>query len=287
MNKIDDPAVIFPLQFWRPLIDGLLRRETRRLVLGFMGAVIRDFWWQQLRGVRWLTQRQVVMVDHELDALIPYDPSTIQLYMSFIRLWAACAWCAAPKKGDRSRVVRMLQELCWIYRQAGRVYRRIQSTSWRPPPGRSLSVYLLHRIDPHYNCIPSLHVWVVCLSWISMLEKRESEQVFRIAIAIIESVLLMKQHSINCVASSLYVFHRLYSNFTLSMCHRIIDELFTSRSAQRDVQKRPSPENAAAIRQALRDGVVALQTADTGSDPLEILEGYLRGFAAAGYSGST
>ena len=35
----------------------------------------------------------------------------------------------------------------------------------RPPPGKNRNLKIIHRLDPHFLCVPSLHIAVVALTW--------------------------------------------------------------------------------------------------------------------------
>ncbi|GHV73305.1 hypothetical protein AGMMS49940_06070 [Spirochaetia bacterium] len=106
-----------------------------------------------------------------------------------------------------------------IYCFAAEVYSKNMSTTRRPFYILHPQFLLIHLTDPHLMCIPSLHVMVMIFSYTHFREllrsfgdeetlKAKIEEVNAGAALITEAILYVKQHSINCVAASLYAMSR-------------------------------------------------------------------------------
>ena len=99
---------------------------------------------------------------------------------------------------------------------------------------------VIHLFDPHLLCVPSLHVAIVVGVWAKVREilsetsfsEEEKSQIlddiYYGSIAITESVLFVKQHSINCVAGALYMLTASHDNgfFTEEDAKHVINNLF-------------------------------------------------------------
>ena len=99
---------------------------------------------------------------------------------------------------------------------------------------------MIHILDPHLMCVPSLHVAIMIIAWVFYREvfsnpiftKEEKEfytnQVFESAKAITETVLYVKQHSVNCIPAAVYmVTNMLKDRFTITDAIYFIDSLFS------------------------------------------------------------
>ena len=97
----------------------------------------------------------------------------------------------------------------------------------------------MHLLDPHYLCVPSLHIAVVCLTYTFMrkvfeeenysAEEKESwsRDLYAGAVNIAETVLYVKQHSVNCVSAALYMMASVFpSLFTQKDAVEFLDSMF-------------------------------------------------------------
>jgi hypothetical protein len=156
-------------------------------------------------------------VDHELDAKIPFVPSWGAVYLDFVSFWVRTLSFLYriygrriyPQAGD------FLASMGRLYAFAAEVYKKNFSTTRRPFYIARPRFFLIHLVDPHLMCIPSLHVMVVIRTYTKFREiirGRGDEARFapRIAelkngaLAISEAVLFVKQHSVNCIAAAMY-----------------------------------------------------------------------------------
>lgn len=209
--------------------------------VGCCVTVIKDFFLSQspLRPKR--ITPPYVWIDHELDPRIPFAPEWVTPYFRFIPMWVCgLSWYrltfGRKTSRDVAQTVRGFQRL---YREAARVYRRCQSTTRRPPavPGNK-SFGFIHKMDPHLNCLPSLHVMVVtyaawCISRLirnaSPVEgsyREEIEGLYAEARQITESILYVKQHSVNCIPAALFAMKHIQPGFESEFGEEFLSVLF-------------------------------------------------------------
>jgi hypothetical protein len=199
-----------------------------------------------------LHRRPVVNVDHPLDATIPFDPSFIKKYLEFVQLWMASFYRLRRFYGPKreAEILGFLEAIRRLYAEAGSVYGVVHTTTTRPSKNYNLRFAIIHAVDPHLNCVPSLHVILVVANWLlaSRIVARlgadgargyKAEQVelwaasLRVeALAITESVLFVKQHSVNCVGASLYYLKRRFPAFGDEAARAFVRDLFASDAAR-------------------------------------------------------
>ena len=168
-------------------------------------------------------RRAVVSVDHSLDERIPLDPSRIGKYFEFVKLWIGSMYylLRRSERRDIGAFVDYVDAIRDLYADAGSVYRRGHTTTARPSGNYAPGFALIHAVDPHLNCVPSLHILIVVSNWKIALATAERigqgrelgawlDRLRGEAVAITESVLFVKQHSLNCVGVSLYYLRRRY-----------------------------------------------------------------------------
>lgn len=206
---------------------------------------LRSFFYPQFENAL-LHRRLVVNVDHPLDAGIPFDPVYIKKYLEFIELWMASFYRFRQLYGAEALpgMIAFLDDIRRLYAEAGSVYRIVHTTTTRPSKNYNLRFALIHATDPHLNCVPSLHVMLVVANWIlaSGFVRRMGADRARgfsrssvelwlrelrgEAIAITESVLFVKQHSVNCIGASLYYLKRRFPGFGDEEAVAFIGDLF-------------------------------------------------------------
>ncbi len=124
------------------------------------------------------------------------------------------------------------------YAEAADVYRASMTTTRRPRHyrGRFLAIHLF---DPHLLCVPSLHVMICVLTYtfyrraFAELGVKPAEaqaldaELFDGAVAITESVLYIKQHSVNCLPAAFYAMTRITpADVTPAEIDRFVAHLF-------------------------------------------------------------
>jgi hypothetical protein len=190
-----------------------LRPATIRCIF----SIFYNFFFRQYRAA-WLPSHvPVSRVDHPLDLKIPFVPSWVTIYLDFVTFWIRMLSFLLRRYGRRvyGEVREFITSMGELYAYAAEVYQKNFSTTNRPFYIARPRFFLIHLVDPHLMCIPSLHVMVMILTYTrfaailrslneaehcsaQLNERRQG------ALAITQAILFVKQHSVNCVAASLY-----------------------------------------------------------------------------------
>ncbi len=217
----------------------LTKKETRKTSLKFLGTLISKFFIPQHQRRLRLKKRIVVNVDHELDKLIPFSADYIKIYMSFSPLWIKSIYFIYKEFGNRSLplISQYINSIAQLYNNGFDVANKCQSTTTRPYSGKNIKLKLLHWVDPHLHCVPSLHVMVVCFNHLRIVSiikeltggnggyENEMEYLWNQSILITNSILHIKQHSINCIPAGLFALSAECTEFNDSYAHNLIAEL--------------------------------------------------------------
>jgi len=213
--------------------------KLRRCVYGLFGAILKDFFLPQFTNATGLTRRSEIYVDHPLDQEVPFSPRYVKIYLSFIRYCVDAVVYLYDRGGPCSvaAVESFVDKLTDLNKIAGSVYRTAHSTTQRPKYLKHPKFVMIHLFDPHLNCIPSLHVIVACHAMNELSQLADSlklkdaavikQELENGAVEIVESVLLIKQHSINCVAAGLFCLSSVYSSFSENDALSFVKKLFT------------------------------------------------------------
>lgn len=201
--------------FWR-----LFSISQNRKELPFLAkSVISNFFTIQQKQKFKITRIPVVNVEHRLDKNIPFVPSKIKIYLDFIWFTARTMdmlFSKLEKEKAASTLAEFEKFMANLYQQAGSIYSKTLSTTDRPKYFATPRFLIIHIFDPHLLCVPSLHVAIAAGTWafarkilnsteINKVEIQEIlDEIYFGARKISESVLYVKQHSINCVAAALY-----------------------------------------------------------------------------------
>jgi hypothetical protein len=215
LDKISKES--FPLTVFRILGSPYLRITA----LQCTASIFRNFFFLQYRAALSPGLIPVTRVDHPLDLKIPFLPGKVNVYLDFIAFWVRCLGFLL-KHCDRKAlepVRNFIECMGQVYSFAAEVYRVNLSTTDRPFYIRRLRFLVIHAVDPHLMCIPSLHVMIVIRTYTLFneiikslsLEERfaaQAEELRRGALAITEAVLYIKQHSVNCISAAMYAMSR-------------------------------------------------------------------------------
>ncbi|MDR2509349.1 MAG: hypothetical protein LBC77_01750 [Spirochaetaceae bacterium] len=203
-------------------------------------SIFNNFFTLQFKAVLRKKHIRVSFVDHPLDGRIPFKPEWVRIYMDFSSFWVRIA-AFLLDEFDREAIpaVRdMLTSMNAIYKAAAGISRENFSTTVRPRYWRTPSFMLIHIFDPHLMCVPSLHVMVTLCARVKFSKalealgaaerfKEEREEVRIKTVLIIESILYVKQHSVNCVPAALYTLTSLDKEaFNPAALRAFIEELF-------------------------------------------------------------
>src|SRR6056297_3204623 len=221
----------------------LSKKKTRSTGFKFAYTIWSHFFAPQLMTQYKLRQRPVAWVDHPLDKKIPFKPHHVSIYLSFTSLWLKSIGFLYREFGKQSlnEIIKFVEALTSLYLESSKIFLQIQSTTNRPRYIGGFYFQVIHLFDPHLHCIPSLHVEIVCLNYTFMSKiinklaanpaeyQSEKDYLWRQAVLITDSILLIKQHSVNCVAAGLFTLTSNSFPFEKKNAYEIIDALFTGR----------------------------------------------------------
>jgi hypothetical protein len=238
----------------------LLNRSTQGAALNALSSIMRNFF-----GLQYSAKRKknipIKNVDHELDKCIAFLPDYVKIYMDFSGLWIRTAVEIMEKTKDRTEWTasgkeinlagEFIEGITLIYERAAEIYKKHLSTTNRPKYSGNLSFITIHLFDPHLMCIPSLHVMVMIyvihkthslLNRLNSIEKIDISELKIHAMLITDSVLYVKQHSVNCIAAAMYAMNCIFpALFTEKEAGIFAANLFIESSED-------APKNAAEIR---------------------------------------
>jgi len=156
-------------------------------------------------------------VDHPLDKKIPFVPSWVTVYLDFVSFWLRVLAFLFNRYGRKAHaeVRDFIETLRKLYLFAAVTYRQNLSTTNRPFYIARPRFLMIHLLDPHLYCVPSLHVMVVVRTYTkfrAILQslgeaeyfKAQLEEMKQGALAITQAILFIKQHSVNCIPAALY-----------------------------------------------------------------------------------
>jgi hypothetical protein len=193
--------------------------------LALIGNAVLHFFLPQYASLLRPRRRLVATLAHPLDREIPFRPREVVTYLGYLTFWFKTLRWFYDRIGRAALpdIRRSMDEVLRLYREAGAIYRRCQSTTaTRAPLPWHPYFSLIYLLDPHMACIPSLHVMLIChndLGAARILRRhglrgaeaeRLQEAVQEEAARIIEAVLLVRQHSLLDVAPSLFLLTALF-----------------------------------------------------------------------------
>ena len=210
---------------------------------------IRFFFLPQFSNTIFRT-RPVISVDHELDNQIPFRKELVGIYLGFIKFWMNIVYWLFTIYGKKAKIERLVEILSRLYKDSGKIYLRYHSTTVRPKYVNDLRFSFIHSLDPHLNCVPSLHVTLVMMSWVLAFEiisgmkdtdnsftKKWLDKQWDVAIRITESILFLKQHSLNCIGVSLFYLTNAFPElFNDDFCQMVINEIFTREGKDLEIR---------------------------------------------------
>ncbi|EPF26900.1 hypothetical protein HMPREF1221_00480 [Treponema socranskii subsp. paredis ATCC 35535] len=230
------------------------RLKSAKVLFRFLRTVVRDFFWLQF-SVKWRFKTIPVLdVSHPLDELIPFTPDKVKIYLNFTNFWIRPMTFLFRRLGVKKALPYCIEYLSLIetaYANAAKVYRFCMTTTQRPDYKTDAAFKMIHTFDPHLLCVPSLHVAIVILSSVYYADvfknddftaeerKTYTAELREGARRIIESVLYVKQHSVNCIPAAMYMMlYVLKNRFTISAGIDIINSLFEDDETLSDPDKK-------------------------------------------------
>jgi hypothetical protein len=238
-------VVVTKVGYARPIALALSRPALAGSALRLAFEAVRSFFLPQFANMVF-HRRPVVNVDHPLDAEVPFDPHYVKKYLEFVELWIGSFYSIWKLYGDAAipGLVGYIDAIRGLYSDAGSIYWKVHTTTTRPARNYNMHFALIHATDPHLNCIPSLHVLIVVANWLLVEDLVEQlgdpvpvphpgfdasawiEHLRAEAVAITESILFVKQHSVNCIGVSLYYLKRRFPRFDSSRVGTFVRDLF-------------------------------------------------------------
>jgi len=226
----------FPLTVIRILGKPYLRITALRCV----ASIFRHFFFLQYRAALLPGRIPVSKVDHPLDSRIPFLPGKVNIYLDFVAFWVRPLGflLRSCSRGILELVRNFLESMGDLYAWAAEVYGKNLSTTERPFYIARPRFLLIHALDPHLMCIPSLHVMVVIRTYTLFREivksigegerfTPQAEELRLGALAITEAVLYIKQHSVNCISAAMYAMTRFDpALFPLAEAERFVAGIF-------------------------------------------------------------
>ena len=213
--EITDESV--PMTFIRVLGSPYLRVTALRCI----ASIIKNFFFLQHRAAFLPGLIPVSQADNPLDSKIPFTPGKVGIYLDFIAFWVRSLGFLLRHCGRRALepTRNFLETMGGLYAYAAEVYGCCLSTTKRPFYISHPRFLIIHAVDPHLMCIPSLHVMIVIRSYTMFAEiikllgeeerfRAQAEELRRGALAITEAVLYVKQHSVNCIPAAMYAMTR-------------------------------------------------------------------------------
>ena len=207
-------------------------------------VIANEFFFLQFFEKFGILKIPVVHVDHPLDSRIPFTPGKVGVYLDFVKFWGRPLTMLLKRFGVIKASVLMKKWMLLfrkLYVCSGQVYRYKLSTTRRPMYKENRHFRMIHTFDPHYLCVPSLHIATVALTYgfyrklfrderfteaeVAQWEK----EIYEGAIAISETVLYIKQHSVNCIPAALYMVSENFGDyFSIEDAIAFVGDMFTS-----------------------------------------------------------
>lgn len=244
------------------LVNTVFHRASLAALLRYARTVMRDFFFLQF-SVKFGFKKIVVLnVDHPLDRTVPFRPEKVGVYLDFVAFWVRPLGYIKRRFGGKVAALyteRFLRLVDLCYRDAAQVYRFRMTTTKRPRYYRG-HFLTIHLFDPHLLCVPSLHVIIVVLAYtfyrrafaeLGLPEEERAAldaELYAGAVSIAETVLYIKQHSVNCIPAALYAMTRITpEDVTPTEVVRFIGSLFAGSDSL------VAPEDARRVREHISD----------------------------------
>ena len=188
--------------FYMPLYPGTAKHAWK-----YIFTILKDFFILQHLQKFHITKRRVI-------------PQNIFVYLSFVSFFVRPIDMLKHNLGLKKAAPYLcvyLKFLTSVYRNAASIYRYTMTTTSRPRYLKTHKFRTIHFFDPHLLCVPSIHVAISAglYAWFrqffktGLFSNEEAEaylnEIKKQALAIVESVLLVKQHSVNCIPLALYM----------------------------------------------------------------------------------
>lgn len=242
--EINQKIIETPLNDYHSLVAyaNQFRLPFLKSLIPYMYQVTHNFFFLQLKRAMHLSRTPVIYVDTPLDDKIPFIPEKVNVYMDFVPFFLRPILMLSlriNKKKSAEVEKDFMKILSEMYKNTASIYRFCMTTTHRPKYFKG-KFKTIHAFDPHLLCVPSLHVTICTVTYAyykslrgkNILPEKELEdriaEIRSYAIQIIESVLFVKQHSVNCIPAAIYMVSVTTPEgfFTKEDAHEFIDSIF-------------------------------------------------------------
>jgi len=200
-----------------PFIKCLFTRALRPALFFVFPTIIYNFFLRQYHSAFLPGKIPVSKVDHPLDKKIPFVPAWVAIYIDFAQFWIRVVgfFSRRYKRKAYKPVSDFINSTGNLYIFAAQVYTKHLSTTKRPFYISRPRFLMIHILDPHLFCVPSLHVMIVIHTYLmfNIIAKKincgdelkeQAREMKEGALAISQAILFVKQHSVNCIPAALY-----------------------------------------------------------------------------------
>jgi hypothetical protein len=221
----------------------LFKWSLLKPAVSFIATVIRRFFFDQFMYRLKPGRVPVKNIEHPLDALIPVRYEMAGVYLGFIKLWIFALAYLRKRIGTEfdADIVEFLAGLKRCYADASGIYGQCLTTTRRPARAPCPQLAFVYAVDPHLFCVPSLHVLVVGYTYRrlrDLLEARGLDRRFAVelealrnrAIAITESILYVRQHSVNCIPAALSMIQVIVPSYDAAESKDFLSALFKTET---------------------------------------------------------
>lgn len=205
-------------------------------------VILKEFFFIQFFEKFHIIKIPVVHVDHPLDEKIPFTPAKIGVYLDFINYWVRPFSMLISRVGIFRAACTMkkwMRNFRKLYNLSGQIYHFRLTTTNRPLYKETKEFRKIHRLDPHFLCVPSLHIATVILvygfyrqlfkdlNFTQDEHNRWLTEMYNECIEISDSVLYVKQHSVNCIPAALYMVASNFSEYiSADDSRKFLDDMF-------------------------------------------------------------
>ena len=240
----ESTAYAFIKTFFTPAIRPAFKKTIK--------SIFYNFFFCQHKNAFLKGKLPKTFVDHKLDKKIPFTPSWAAIYIDFSQFWIRMLTFFLRRYGRKAYapIRDFIYSMGDLYKFAAEVYKKHLSTTVRPFYIARPRFLMIHLLDPHLFCIPSLHVMVAihtytmfCVTAKKIGEKDklkpQAHEMKAGALAISQAILYVKQHSVNCIPATLYAM----TNFSPSLfppqeAENFTNLLFSEYKTDNDVPKK-------------------------------------------------
>jgi len=212
-----DSGSVYSEKFYYAFLKSIFTPSLRPTFFKCVPLIVNNFFLFQYKSAFLPGRVPVTKVDHPLDEKIPFVPAWVTIYLDFINFWVrTVSFFLRRYRRKAFFLIRdFIGSMGKLYAFAAEVYRKNLSTTKRPFYVARPRFFLIHLVDPHLMCVPSLHVMIVIHTYLMFadmarrlgVEEDLKAQILEMkqgALAISQAILFVKQHSVNCIPAALY-----------------------------------------------------------------------------------